>query len=82
MKYFANFEADAVVREDEKGNRYLKTVDNLKEARVGKGNDVAWGIPSYGSHNFLEPITKEEYDTFGISWNWDMRTGQKCIISL
>ncbi|NLB81269.1 MAG: hypothetical protein GX800_06615, partial [Clostridiaceae bacterium] len=70
MKYFANYEADAVVREDDNGVRYIKEIDNLKEGRVGKDHDVAWGIPSYGVHNFLEPITKEEYDNFGITWDW------------
>ncbi|NLZ51169.1 MAG: hypothetical protein GX899_05650 [Rikenellaceae bacterium] len=77
MKYFANYEADAVVREDDNGVRYIKEIDNLKEGRVGKDHDVAWGIPSYGVHNFLEPITKEEYDNFGITWDWDPWGGKK-----
>lgn len=31
MKYFANYEADAVIRENESGKRFKKTIDNLSE---------------------------------------------------
>lgn len=77
MKYFANSEADAVVKEDNQGNRYLRTIENLNEHPASKKNPKAWGISSYGVTNFLEPITKEEYESFGITWDWSPRTGEK-----
>lgn len=76
MKYFSNYEADAVVREDDNGQRYIKHIEHLTEGKASKDNKEAWGIPSYGILNFLEPITKEEYDNFGITWDWNPRTGK------
>ena len=70
MKYFYNYEADAVVREDEQGRRYKKSLDMPYEGygQVSEEDDEAWGIPSYGRYNLLEPITKEQYDTFAKTW--------------
>lgn len=83
MRYFANYEADAVIREDDNGNRYKKTIDfNWEGGPAPKEDKEAWGIPSYGIYNFLEPITKREYDEFGITWDWDPRTGKKRVFSL
>lgn len=75
MKYFANYEADAVVREDDKGQRYIKRIDNLNEVAVSKESREAWGIPSFGIRNMLEPITEEEYNGFGKKWDWCPKTG-------
>ena len=77
MKYFANYEADAVVREDENGERYIKSIDSLREGHASKDNKEAWEIPSYGIYNFLSPITKEEYDNFGLTWDWSPTTGER-----
>lgn len=77
MKYFENYEADAVVREDEDGKRYIKKIDSLKEHQVSRSNKEAWGIPSYGVFNLLKLITKEEYEGFGITWDWSPETGEK-----
>lgn len=77
MRYFANYEADAVIREDDKGKRYVKRIENLREVAVGRDSNVAWGIPSYGFFNKLEPITEEEYKGFGKTWRWSPRTGEK-----
>ncbi len=76
MKYFSNYEADAVVREDDNGQRYIKHIEYLRERKAGKDEREAWGIPSFSMENFLEPITKEEYDNFGITWDWNPRTGK------
>lgn len=76
MKYFSNYEADAVVREDDNGQRYIKYIEYLIERKAGKDEKEAWGIPSFSMENFLEPITKEEYDNFGITWDWNSRTGK------
>lgn len=81
MKYFANYEADAVIREDDNGSRYKKTLENLSEGfPVSKDDKEAWGIPSFGYFNILEPITKQEYDEFGITWDWSPETGEKRIL--
>lgn len=81
MRYFANYEADAVIREDDNGERYKKTIENLSEGSpVSKDDKEAWGIPSFGYYNFLEPITKQEYDEFGITWDWSPETGEKRIL--
>ena len=78
MKYFANYEADAVIREDDNGQRFIKRIERLVEAGpVSKDHKEAWGIPSYGFYNLLKPITKEEYDGFGITWDWSPLTGEK-----
>lgn len=78
MRYFSNYEADAVIREDDNGQRFVKRIEHLKEGGpVSKDHKEAWGIPSYGFYNFLEPISKEDYDNFGITWDWDPRTGER-----
>ncbi len=77
MKYFANYMADAVVREDNHGNRYVKHIENLREHAVNKDCEAAWGGQSYGIIYLLEPITKEEYDSFGVEWDWSPKTGLK-----
>lgn len=68
MNYYYNYEADVVVREDEDKKRYLKTLDDPREISAGKETKSAWGIPSYGYYNMLFPITKEQYDSYGITW--------------
>lgn len=77
MKYFANYMADAVVREDTNGNRFFKTIENLRERPAGKESTVAWGGERFGYFYSLEPISEEEYNTFGVSWDWSPMTGEK-----
>lgn len=77
MKYFANYMADAVIRENDKGERFMKTIDYLREGGpVAEDDEEAWGIPTYGNYNELKPFSKKDYDTFGIEWDWDPRTGE------
>ena len=80
MRYFANYEADAVIREDDNGKRYVKRIESLKEVAVGKDSSVAWGIPSYGVFNKLEPITEKAYKNFGYTWDWCPMTGKRRIL--
>lgn len=69
MIYLYNYEADAVVREDDSKKRYLKWLDKpSEEIPVTDECKEAWGISSFGYYNILRPITKEQYDTFGIEW--------------
>ena len=82
MKYFANYEADAVIREDDNGVRFIKKIEDLIEYRATKDNNEAWGIPSYGVFNELKPITKQEYDEYGITWDWSPFTGEKRHIKM
>lgn len=77
MKYYANFEADAVIRENDSGERFIKTIGNLSEQPASKDNKEAWGIPSFGIYNYLEPITKQDYEDFGITWDWSPETGER-----
>ena len=42
MKYFSNYEADAVVREDDNGQRYIKHIEYLIERKAGKDEREAW----------------------------------------
>lgn len=77
MKYFANYMADTVIRENEKGERFRKRIEHLRETGpVSKDIEEVWGIPTYGNYNELKPISKKDYDTFGIEWDWDPRTGK------
>ena len=75
--YYENYEADAVVRVDEYGNRHIKTLENLQEQDVLECCKEAYGIPSYGIFNELKPITREEYENFGITWDWNPIGGKK-----
>ncbi len=80
MKYFANYMSDAVVREDEQGNRYVKSIATLKETPANKDSKTAWGGESYGVYYFLEPISREEYDGFGVTWEWSQKTGKRVTL--
>ena len=77
MKYYSNYEADAVIRENENGERFIKSIENLSELPASKDNKEAWGIPSFGYYNLLEPISKEDYEGFGITWDWSPETGDR-----
>ena len=77
MKYYSNYEADAVIRENENGERFIKTIENLSELPASKDNKEAWAIPSFGYYNLLEPISKEDYEGFGITWDWSPETGDR-----
>lgn len=77
MKYYSNYEADAVIRENENGERFIKTIESLSELPASKDNKEAWGIPSFGYYNLLEPISKEDYEGFGITWDWSPETGDR-----
>ena len=76
MRYFANYEADAVIREDDCGKRYIKRIERLREVQVEEGCKEAYGIPSFGCFNQLKPITREEYQNFGKTWDWNPATGK------
>lgn len=72
--------AEFVVREDDKGDRYIKSKRNTRERLVSKDYGPAWGVSDgFGVYNYLEPITKERYEDFGVTWTW-ASTGE--IISL
>lgn len=58
MKYYSNYEADAVVRVDDNGDRYIKSIRHLRETKVSKDNMIAYGVQGYGVTNFLSEITK------------------------
>lgn len=73
--------ADAVVREDDNGNRYLKTIEHLGEIPVPKGYPEAWGGEGFGYFYELKPITKEEYVGFGKTWDWSPITGKKRFLN-
>lgn len=78
MKYFANYEADAVIREDDNGQRFIKYIDSLDEGGpMPRDHEETWGIPTFGIFNELKPITKQEYDGFGYTWDWSPTTGEK-----
>ncbi len=68
MHYYYNYEADAVVREDDERKRYIRYLDDLEECPVSTECREAWGIPSVGFYNMLFPITQEQYDSFGVTW--------------
>ena len=76
MKYYMNYMDDAVVRVDDNGNRFAKIWDGSShivptdEGFCPKGSKIAYGGESYGYFHILEPITKELYDTFGVSWGF------------
>lgn len=78
MRYFSNNVAEAVIREDDNGNRYIKYFDDLIErGPTPKEDEDSWGIPTYGIYNYLEPISKEDYETFGRKWDWDPYSGER-----
>lgn len=82
MMYFANYEEDAVVREDESGNCFAKiwdVFDNKKnklipEFPLVQNSELRYGNPDY--HNIPIEITKEEYDTFGVTWMFGSKEWQ------
>lgn len=71
MKYYQNYMADAVVRVDDDGNRFVKRDDHLEEFQNNNPESkTAFGGEGYGVFYILESITKEDYDSFGITWTF------------
>lgn len=76
MEYYKNYMADAVVRVDDDGKRYVKWLDyrgGREEYESSANPDIntrAYGGEGYGVFYILEPISKEDYDTFGWTWTF------------
>ncbi len=70
MQYFKNFMADVVVRVDGE-KRYIKSIFDHKEVEDSNpDSNASFGGEGYGVFYVLEPITKEQYDTFGEKWTF------------
>ena len=76
--YFENYMDDAVIREDENGNRFIKTKNNIKERpSKSKQSITAYGgSDDYGIMHNLKKSSKELYDTFGIEWRFGDQQGE------
>ncbi len=71
MQYYKNFMADAVVRVDG-DTRFVKVRPPYNEIKItDPKNKTAFGGEGYGVFYILEPITKEQYETFGEKWIFD-----------
>jgi len=67
MYYISNYIEEAVIKVDEINNISIaKKYPELKEYRVSIDGDMVKG--SFDYHNIPRQITKEEYDTYGITW--------------
>jgi hypothetical protein len=83
VKYFAHSEESAVCREDENGVCFAKlwTTDSpghsyLKpEYKLGENSNIRNGNPDYMS--LPVEISKEDYDTFGITWIFGAECGSE-----
>lgn len=82
MEYYENYMDDAVVRVDG-SRRFVKCIENRggqEEVEItNPKNKTAFGGEGFGVFYSLDPITKEEYDTFGSKWWWDPYTGKKVV---
>ena len=63
MEFYKNYMADAVVRVDG-SKRFIKTLD------YKNGQEEFENLNSFGVFYILEPITKEDYETFNLSWTF------------
>lgn len=76
MLYFAHIEESAVCREDKNGVCWAKrwTSDRpghyylTPEYQLGENSYIRYGNPDY--HSIPFEISKEEYDTFGVTWRF------------
>lgn len=60
---------DAVIREDQHGQRFVKYLGcNDEIGPCEKSSKVAFGGESFGIFHELEPITRDEYESFGKAW--------------
>jgi hypothetical protein len=74
MKYFAHYEEDAVIREADSGECFAKRWADgtlTEEYRLPPNSDMRYGNPDYMSIPY--EISKEDYDTFGVSWVFSER---------
>lgn len=70
MEYYANYMGDDVVRIGDDGKRYIKRAGQ-KEVLAGDGSKTACGGEGFGVFYMLEPITKEQYYSYGRKWEFD-----------
>lgn len=80
MKYYANYMEDMVIKDDDNGQSYIKTIEDLQERPISAKGRQSIQHESFGISIVLEPISKEEYDTFGKKWYWSWRTGKKVTL--
>lgn len=81
-KFFGNWLDDSVIREDKDGNRYIKRFTPGKipvEVAVSADCKAAFGGQGYGEVHELSPISLEDYERFGIAWEWGKTPGKRMI---
>lgn len=74
MKYFAHYEENAVIRENNNGECFAKlwipksiNAGNVTpEYKLGNNSEIRFGNHDYMSLPY--EITKIEYNTFGVKW--------------
>ena len=74
--------ADTVIRVDGQ-QRFAKSSEHPEEINVSNAPKECydiWGGQSFGIMYVLEPITKEEYETFGIKWDFGQTPKERVIL--
>lgn len=82
MEYYQNYMADTVLRVNGH-ERFAKSSEHPQEINVSdtpKDCYSIWGGQSYGIMYVLEPISKEEYETFGIKWDFGATPKERIIL--
>jgi hypothetical protein len=73
IKYLANDFEDAVIRVIDNGDRYVKFFKDRIEFKANPKSNVAYGT----MENSLIEISKNDYNTFGISWHFGGRNCER-----
>lgn len=75
MKYYADYYNECVFAVAPNGETECKS-QNILTGRINtvqykRPNDEPWMWEENGVGDLVEPMTKEEFESFGITWLWD-----------
>lgn len=75
MKYYADYWNESVYSVTPEGETDCKFISDktgkMVERHFKRPNDAPWMWEENGVGDFVEPMIKEEFESFGKTWIWD-----------
>ena len=80
MKYYADYWNERVYSVAPNGDAVCKRQNiangEIMIVKLKRPNDEAWMWEENGVGDFIEPMTKDEFDSFGKTWIWNDRPNE------
>lgn len=75
MKYYADYYNERVYSVEPNGDAVCKrqniATGNITTVKFKRANDEPWMWSENGIGDYVEPMTADEYESFGKTWVWN-----------